>query len=495
MVTVPDKPKILLPPYRQYRLKAYARRRPSRRIKVNFAALRVVTYVIFHLALVAAIALYIHTLMGSDIAVTAYVNGHKIASVSNPAVIREAVYTLTLDSTNLSADFADGKLPPMVKVPRFNFDLDYRFSLIGAFGAQGLSSVRVCTEKLFDIVRESYAYAFVVFVDDVPVAATERYSDAEEAVEKVERLLDDATIGNGEDVDQVRICSSIKVQYGLCERAKILTPEGLYSKLERLLDIDIPEYSVAAKNTTPVNYAIDYGINRVITVNGTPVMASSVPAIQTENIIIETETYPIDYKTRYVESDEHYVGETFVLTKGSAGLQLVTYDLVMENGEVIERRIASRETIVRPTDEVIVVGTRPLPPAVPTGSFSFPVALPYTITSDFGVKRAEFDGDAYHFGVDFAGKKGDPVYAADGGTVVYAGYSPSYGLMIKIDHGNGLTTVYAHCSKLLLDVGDKVYKGQLIAHVGDTGTTTGTHLHFEIRKNGVYQDPLKHLEK
>ncbi len=173
----------------------------------------------------------------------------------------------------------------------------------------------------------------------------------------------------------------------------------------------------------------------------------------------------------------------------------MTYDLVMDGGEAVRRRIASRETVVEPVDEIIVVGIRPLPPAVPTGTFDFPVALPYSITSHFGEKRAEFDGDAYHYGVDFAGEKGDPVYAADGGTVIYTGYSPSYGLMIKLDHGNGFTTVYAHCSKLLLEVGDKVYKGRLIAYVGDTGTTTGTHLHFEIRKNGAYQNPLDYLEK
>lgn len=98
-----------------------------------------------------------------------------------------------------------------------------------------------------------------------------------------------------------------------------------------------------------------------------------------------------------------------------------------------------------------------------------------------------------HYGIDIASKTGTPIYAADGGKVVYAGYKGNYGYLVEIDHGNGFKTRYAHCSKILVKVGDKVYKGQHIANVGNTGRSTGPHLHFEVLKNGKNQNPANYV--
>ena len=84
---------------------------------------------------------------------------------------------------------------------------------------------------------------------------------------------------------------------------------------------------------------------------------------------------------------------------------------------------------------------------------------------------------------------GTPIYASDGGTVITSGYSGAYGMCIDIDHGNGYVTKYGHCSKLLVNVGEKVYQGQQIALMGSTGRSTGSHLHFEIIQNGSRIDP------
>ena len=84
--------------------------------------------------------------------------------------------------------------------------------------------------------------------------------------------------------------------------------------------------------------------------------------------------------------------------------------------------------------------------------------------------------------------------AADGGTVIFAGYnSGGYGNLVKIDHGNGYVTCYAHNNSLCVSVGDKVYKGQVIAKMGSTGRSTGTHCHFEIQKNGTAVNPMNYL--
>ena len=94
-----------------------------------------------------------------------------------------------------------------------------------------------------------------------------------------------------------------------------------------------------------------------------------------------------------------------------------------------------------------------------------------------------------HTGVDIGGKKGNPIYAAASGTVIAAGKSGGYGYMVDIDHGNGLVTRYAHCSKILVKKWQKVKVGEKIAEVGSTGVATGPHLHFEIVLNGEPIDP------
>jgi len=116
------------------------------------------------------------------------------------------------------------------------------------------------------------------------------------------------------------------------------------------------------------------------------------------------------------------------------------------------------------------------------------------IGSSFGVRTDPFTGQpAMHEGLDFVAPVGTPVRAAGSGVVVYAGFHHEFGNLVEIDHGNGVITRYGHCSKLNVNVGDVVRRGQLIAAVGETGRATGPHLHFEVRYNNVAQNPGKYL--
>ncbi|PKO45923.1 MAG: peptidase M23 [Betaproteobacteria bacterium HGW-Betaproteobacteria-22] len=115
-------------------------------------------------------------------------------------------------------------------------------------------------------------------------------------------------------------------------------------------------------------------------------------------------------------------------------------------------------------------------------------------SSSFGWRLDPFNGHkAFHEGLDFTAETGTPIYAAAGGIVTAAVQTPDYGKIIKIDHGSGLETRYAHASKLLVNTGERVKKGQKIAEVGSTGRSTGPHLHYEIRLNGNPLDPRKYL--
>jgi murein DD-endopeptidase MepM/ murein hydrolase activator NlpD len=116
-------------------------------------------------------------------------------------------------------------------------------------------------------------------------------------------------------------------------------------------------------------------------------------------------------------------------------------------------------------------------------------------SSNFGWRLDPFTGtQSFHEGIDFPADVGTPIEAAASGKVVAAEVHPAYGKMIEIDHGNGLVTRYAHCSALLVNEGDLVVRGQLIARVGTTGRSTGPHLHFEVRLNGVPQNPARFLQ-
>jgi murein DD-endopeptidase MepM/ murein hydrolase activator NlpD len=115
-------------------------------------------------------------------------------------------------------------------------------------------------------------------------------------------------------------------------------------------------------------------------------------------------------------------------------------------------------------------------------------------SSSYGWRLDPFSGRmAFHEGLDFTSEVGTPIYAAAGGLVTTAEQTPDYGKIVKIDHGAGFETRYAHASELLVKVGDRVEKGQMIARVGTTGRSTGAHLHFEVRLNGAPLDPRKYL--
>jgi murein DD-endopeptidase MepM/ murein hydrolase activator NlpD len=117
-------------------------------------------------------------------------------------------------------------------------------------------------------------------------------------------------------------------------------------------------------------------------------------------------------------------------------------------------------------------------------------------SSNFGYRIDPFSGQqSFHEGIDFPADPGTPIVAAASGLVVESGWHPQYGKIIQIDHGNGLVSRYAHASQLGVKEGDLVVRGQQIGAVGSTGRSTGPHLHFEVRLNGVPQNPVRFLGK
>lgn len=218
----------------------------------------------------------------------------------------------------------------------------------------------------------------------------------------------------------------------------------------------------------------------------------------------KTQHQLIEYEEEYKPEPAMYVGETKVETEGSDGLEEVTKIVVSENGQTVDEKIVSAETIREPVQQTILTGTKNYDgygggSAAADEGTSRQEGATYTtlndpvddicITSKFGPRWG-----GMHYGVDLGASMGSNIYAADEGTVYYAAYNGGYGNLVKIDHGNGMQTYYAHCSKLLVSEGQKIKRGQKIALIGSTGNSTGPHLHFEVIINGVRVDPLDFME-
>lgn len=130
------------------------------------------------------------------------------------------------------------------------------------------------------------------------------------------------------------------------------------------------------------------------------------------------------------------------------------------------------------------------------GSLTWPVSGEYEVVSGYGMRTNPITGkEGMHTGIDIMTKKGSPIYAVEAGRVVLAGWAGDYGNTVMIEHDDGAITLYAHCSALCVKVGDRVDVGWKIAEVGDTGMSTGPHLHLEIRINGDTVNPQDYLLK
>ena len=206
---------------------------------------------------------------------------------------------------------------------------------------------------------------------------------------------------------------------------------------------------------------------------------------QIKTVVRQVRLVDIPYGTVYTDSPEYLLGQTVTAQEGALGVQEVTEDITFIEGSVADITVVDSQTVQEPVDELILRGTGLKPGLVAQvegGSFIWPVP-------DFrGVSRWM---DSGHLGADIYALYGTPIYASAGGTVLVAGWhnSPySYGNYVKIDHGNGYTTLYGHMSSYVVSAGDVVEQGQLIGYVGDTGYSFGNHCHFEMAYNGVRFD-------
>lgn len=230
--------------------------------------------------------------------------------------------------------------------------------------------------------------------------------------------------------------------------------------------------------------ALNPGLTRDATLHLGDEIVISVPEPELSVLTTEQSTYEEDYdaETQYIENDSWYTTQQVVRQEAVPGHHEVTVLATSRNGTETSREMVSENVITEPVPEIIEKGTQTPPTYIKpiTGG---------TLTSTFKWRWGRM-----HKGIDWAVPKGTAVRASCGGTVVSAGWSGGYGNCITIRHPDGKQTRYGHLSKILVSAGQKVDQGQKIALSGNTGRSTGPHVHFEIIVNGSQVNPLKYLQ-
>lgn len=294
-----------------------------------------------------------------------------------------------------------------------------------------------------------------------------------------EELTDDLITASGE-LDTLAVISVDGEQAGVCRTA---------DDAQALLDRVKAQYTTAADENA--DFLQDVRVDSVVAQTsltddlGT-LYSDLAPRLDVTSTRAVTYTETIPYETITQENDQLDQTYRATLQEGSAGEAVVTAEIQTVDGQEHGRTILARTVLSEATDEIVEVGTRNV--GIGTGEFDLPV-YGYTFTSGFKWRWGKL-----HSGVDLAVAEGTPVYAADNGKVIVAEDSGNgYGNYIILDHQNGFKTLYGHNSKLLVSVGDIVAKGDKIALSGNTGNSTGPHLHFEVHVNDEKVDPQQYL--
>lgn len=251
---------------------------------------------------------------------------------------------------------------------------------------------------------------------------------------------------------------------------------------EIAITVDIPMDQIVAMNDSleSVNTMLHIGQELIITVPEPEL------SIVHKQVNYYEEVY--DAEIIYVDNNDWFTHQTVVLQQPSAGFRKVIVEETYVNDQAVERVILKEEVLQEAVAKIVERGTK-IPP-----SYIKPLSGGRS-SSPFGPRSAPTAGaSTYHKGHDWATPVGTPIVASCGGTVEKAGWGSGYGYVVYINHPDGRQTRYAHLSKVLVKAGQTVKQGERIALSGNTGITSGPHLHFEMLINGKQVNPLNYLD-
>ena len=472
--------------------------------KREVSPISVVINYILPLVLAAVVALYIGCVLSCRVVIEASINSTPVGYIESSSVLPKLKYEV------------ENQLASELGSP-YSLDCEFSYKL-KLVREPKLLSESALTVMLLDIAHSDFVESYMLYIDDVQVGANADRDGIDSLISEIEAELleagsdesdrDDSggTDSGGTEYSRVEIQNRIKIKKQLCEKSSIKTLDEINALLNPIND-STPSESETTDNgegilrisafsalsagydgdSELIDLDVDYGMTRG--------SSSDNDDIQLNYYFIRTETVEetVRYTTRYIDDYDSFIGTNTIAQQGSDGRRRVTYEISCDaDGNEVDRTEVSSEVLTPMVERIIKVGATEIPDPVPTGTYIWPCEVNEGISSDYG-GRDLYGSYDFHLGIDIPGELGDEVWASDGGEVVWASYTPSYGNSIRIQHDDGYVTLYAHLDELLVEVGDNVYQGQLIGKMGHTGAAYGTHLHFEVRIGSSTVNPNKYL--
>ncbi len=332
-----------------------------------------------------------------------------------------------------------------------------------------------------------------IMVNGQPVVYMENKEVAQQLLDKLQQEY--TVVDTGQSLLSVGFAENVQVVEGNVAAAWIIDSNNAWNLVN--LGTKTPQiykvkqgdslWSIARANdmyVTDIVASNNIREDSILALGQSIILSKPTPLITVVAEVEGNENVAIPYET--ITQNDNSINGIKVKTEGKNGEKFVAYTATLRNGIIENKNVLEEKVIKAAVDKVIVKG-RSVQVAsrgggVTTGRLIWPVSG--SISQSYG---------RGHTGLDIAGPIGSSILAADGGTVSFAGWQGGYGNFVIINHGNGIVTRYAHCTKLLVKSGQRVGQGQTIALRGSTGHSTGPHLHFEVMVNGAFRNPISYL--
>lgn len=382
-------------------------------------------------------------------------------------------------------------------------DAEYNIKMVKR--SQINDASEIC-ENLIEKSDNKITNACGVFIDNKFICAVKNETDALSVFDAIlsehETDEENAVVSFVENIDYVQGLyldseDTIKDAEYLQNKLKSKTSEARYYTAEEgdTLAFIAEKYEMTEQQIRKLNPDLPEEIQK-----GEKILISRATSfLRIQTTITEFKEVEVPYETVSVKTNNLYVGDKKVVSKGQNGVDKITFLVTFIDGVKVSTKEVDRTTVKEPVSEKVQVGTKKRPSNIGGGHYTggklgWPTIGAYSISSPYGPRNF---GDGWHGGIDIVrpgGSSGCTVVAAEAGVVTHAGWYGSGGNTVIIDHGNGLTTMYCHMQNTIkVRVGQRVSRGQPIGNIGATGFVTGPHLHFEVRVRGKEVNPTKYL--
>ena len=406
-----------------------------------------------------------------------------IAKVSNQSVYEEALEILK----------AEQEAELGVSIDELHSEIS--FSTEVKYAGKSISDPRELVSLISPYVSGT-TNAYALQVNDVQRV----FVKTEEEAEKILESIKDKFIGESEEVVAFEFRENVEVVQVAVAATKIMETEEAKNFI--LTGTDKIEVYKVAKGDTLSTIAQKQGVGLSTLREANPQLKGDLLSIGQELKLVKLEPVlhvmvtkevkveqQIPFSTRTINTNNLYTGQTRVQKAGTRGLKEVTYKVVSENGRELNREELGAVVLQEPSVQEVLRGTKQMTASRGGGDGQLGWPLRGNITSRYGPR-----GGGFHTGIDIGASRGTPTYSAGNGTVIFAGWgSGGYGNLVIIDHGNGLTTKYAHLASINVKMAQNVSRGAVVGTVGTTGRSTGPHLHFETNVNGRHVNPTRYL--